>query len=603
MVTTPAFEDGSLIEGLRSQWARLREVSSRSSAARQTWNPSLFHLRPLLGITTLGTVALSAMASLLLLVLSDSQPLDDWRIQPTVYLAIVAAVSNCAIRIAHSQAIIVAWWYKAFCGSTVDNLEKQWEAGRSFTQAVRYTPSVGFAALATLFTSLMIVDGPMLQRASTVVTSTTTTAITLDLQLAPEVPSGFSGYRVDEALVLSDAVTTIFDDWQHNIPMQLECPGKCVAKVRGPGVAMQSCTSRIWPLTSEMLHDPNATWGSQGYVSHNDLSSEPMHTLPIFNVLLQTSKWPSKPSLEPEAALLYTGIATWSDFKGQYVERECRLEPAILEYDIIVEADQISIPRLHSQGRLIALANNTVMANKQQPLIHQPATMDALTMYLGMFVNANGTAAFYLDAPPGASWEANANSFNAEIAKHMDLFTPQADLSFVDPTSDIISDLNELMFRGGLMAANWTNLTTHMDEGLSPRQNVEANSTLTIPTFRSDFRWYLGATAVEVLAIVFMLPMFWGSWRLGREMSLSPLEIALAFNAPLLNSVNSGAGARGVVRDLGTMELQFGVVANDNPFSDEKAEGPWDASKSSGRLGFARVEDVRVPSHGMTFTV
>ena len=46
-----------------------------------------------------------------------------------VYLAIATAISNAALQCALAEAAPVSWWYKALQGSTVKDLELDWEAG------------------------------------------------------------------------------------------------------------------------------------------------------------------------------------------------------------------------------------------------------------------------------------------------------------------------------------------------------------------------------------------------------------------------------------------------------------------------------------------
>ena len=51
-------------------------------------------------------------------------------------------------------------------------------------------------------------------------------------------------------------------------------------------------------------------------------------------------------------------------------------------------------------------------------------------------------------------------------------------------------------------------------------------------------------------------------------MTLSPFDIALAFNAPLLGGINSTAGVGGIVEEVGDLRLKFGAVG-------EGAEAAW----------------------------
>lgn len=53
---------------------------------------------------------------------------------------------------------------------------------------------MGIIGLACLFSSVILVDGPLLQRASTVSTTQNPINQTLQVLMAPELPHGWSGY-------------------------------------------------------------------------------------------------------------------------------------------------------------------------------------------------------------------------------------------------------------------------------------------------------------------------------------------------------------------------------------------------------------------------
>lgn len=51
--------------------------------------------------------------------------------------------------------------------------------------------------------------------------------------------------------------------------------------------------------------------------------------------------------------------------------------------------------------------------------------------------------------------------------------------------------------------------------------------------------------------------------------SFSPIEIAKAFDAPLLQGANTNAGAKGLVRDIGSMHVRYGAVKQDQALMTE----------------------------------
>ena len=129
----------------------------------QRWKPSPIQFRPLAGIFALIVALCCLFASLGILLLSDGQAVESWPIQPSVYLAIIAALTNSGLHIGRAQAVPIAWWNSAFRGSTIRDLERQWEVGNSVLLAIcrgfRYVSKASFASLAL---AVVIVDGVLL---------------------------------------------------------------------------------------------------------------------------------------------------------------------------------------------------------------------------------------------------------------------------------------------------------------------------------------------------------------------------------------------------------------------------------------------------------
>ena len=126
------------------------------------WKPSLFRIRPLIGIAALLVAVICLFISLGILLGSDGAPVDAWYFQPTVYLAIATAVSNTALNAALAQAAPISWWYKAYKGSTVRDLELEWEAGQSFGKAIfhgfRQGRHFSLLMISSLVVALVVVE-------------------------------------------------------------------------------------------------------------------------------------------------------------------------------------------------------------------------------------------------------------------------------------------------------------------------------------------------------------------------------------------------------------------------------------------------------------
>jgi len=151
------------------------------------WRPSALNVRPLLGLFALGVSVLCMCVALAILLASNKQPIARWPIQPTVYLAIAAALANVALGFARFVAAPLSWWHTALRGSNLRELERQWEASHSVLLAFKHHYRMGFAGFATILAALMMIDGPLLQKATSVQVETSSSNITLALNLTLEV--------------------------------------------------------------------------------------------------------------------------------------------------------------------------------------------------------------------------------------------------------------------------------------------------------------------------------------------------------------------------------------------------------------------------------
>jgi hypothetical protein len=175
--------------------------------------------------------------------------------------------------------------------------------------------------------------------------------------------------------------------------------------------------------------------------------------------------------------------------------------------------------------------------------------------------------------------------------------------SFHDPTQSIMEDFKELMFRAGIAVANWSNLTGLIDPGVSPKQKLHAQQQVTGTVFRSSLKWWAGAAVLDTLTILIILPLFNHWWSFDRSRSLSPFELALAFNSPLVKEVPSNAGAEGVIGQVGNARVSFGAVRHDASTSSEVQADSRSTSQVENtqdghlrlRLSITRAEDVDTP--------
>lgn len=297
-----------------------------------------------------------------------------------------------------------------------------------------------------------------------------------------------------------------------------------------------------------------------------------------------------------EEAVLTTGIANYNDCNGQYVETNCTLVSAILEYDVEIHGDDISFSSVPGSLPVVALANNTHLDFPSSKM--QPSTITGIVGWLEGYIFTNTSLS--VNVPNGTLTSIVDSTLNPVAMKYM--HNPYGcHMHFDDPTEEVIGKVNEFFFRAGIWTAPWTNTTNLLDPGLSVKQTVPAKQTQQLTVFHTDLRWFAGAAVLQLLTIIFVLPVFWGWWKIGTDLTLSPFQTGKMLQSPLLSDVNSAAGATGVVRDMGDLRVRFGLVEAENPAKTEGYEMNGTHVIRS-RIGIAPSCVVASPQKGMTIS-
>lgn len=141
-------------------------------------------------------------------------------------------------------------------------------------------------------------------------------------------------------------------------------------------------------------------------------------------------------------------------------------------------------------------------------------------------------------------------------------------------------------------------------------QHVSSSESATHPVYQSHYEFLAIALALTILAILFVTATFRGYWHLGRTMTMSPIELAKAFNAPLLSNEDSNAEVEGLVSKVGDKAVRYGVVTSGfergdatKNYSRVTASGfDTDTSRQNMRLEIADEGVVGVPERGWKFS-
>ena len=198
------------------------------------------------------------------------------------------------------------------------------------------------------------------------------------------------------------------------------------------------------------------------------------------------------------------------------------------------------------------------------------------------------------------------------------------DCSFRDPLSTLVESINQLTF---LTATNQTLPVSSASAGLQTTViGITENTTATytnLPNsleirdaiyYKTEWPYMYGGIGSTLLALLMVLPAYWHYGILGKKMTLGPMEVASAFNAPMLETAEHTEHAKNLedlIEKVGERKVQYGVVdeighhpaAHATPTVVQSTANPIPASpipskRNSVRLGMGEPTRVR-PVSGM----
>lgn len=104
--------------------------------------------------------------------------------------------------------------------------------------------------------------------------------------------------------------------------------------------------------------------------------------------------------------------------------------------------------------------------------------------------------------------------------------------------------------------------------------------------YHTEWRFFWGGASVQIFCVAVVAITYWNWWTLGRAVSFSPIEIAKAFDAPLLRTMPPNLDADALAERLTDRRVRYGAV------------DVWDVEANNqpvGRLLFADPGNVCQP--------
>ena len=480
-------------------------------------------------ILTLASIA----TSIGVLAGSDNRPITEWRFQPTVYLAIVTTVANVCLHYAFAQSVTIAWWRTSLRGTTINELHRTYQYGNDFLAALLGLRHLSLISIACLLVTISPINGPLMQRASQITTRGGATQTTLKLSMAEEFPFGYTSWssgRSESVSMMTQEFVPLLQQWTLQTPilMRNACRGRCTGNLRGAGFAL-NCTQST--LTFNTTIPYNAT-PDQYYPSST-----------YFDIALGHNY--GQPG---NAQNLNVVFKNTTECSGVLQVQNCTLQPAVVEYPVVVDGG----------GQTIALQGaSTIWDDVVISTTPFEGTYYRRNTYGGLWkaMSERYTASAFFEAEPVIISTVISNGF---AANQYGIVQPQGGdggglnctLSFMNPMPDMLQAARDLSFRTAVNVAN-----------ASTSQNIVVTETANEPHFHSDYLFLGLALLVTILPVLLVATVFHGFWHIGRKVTLSPIEVAKAFDAPGLRSTDSNATARALVGEIGERQVKYGGAA------------------------------------------
>ncbi|KAF2673445.1 hypothetical protein BT63DRAFT_421593 [Microthyrium microscopicum] len=471
------------------------------------------------------------------------------------------------LAIMYGEATSLSWWSSAMQGQKLDRLHFQWEVGVSPLKMLHRLRFQGWFSIAGIAFMTFVGLEALIQTAS----STTSVILSYQAQFNTTIPNAFpaglSGILASEhhgtldTAYFTPTFLQVLQNYTAQSPIAMEVDGcsstaseSCGFNVQGLGFQYDCTASRLTTQPS------NGTSRNTLFEVYFDLEAATRErgTVPAsggWKINLNTA-W--KDSINSSGSVLTV--------------RNCSLTPALVEYSVNVTAQKVILqpPRsaVNWTSNSTADQTSTLLTDKVTKLLplleyDQNTTNFGAEFEFGLGTYSTmGGIALAFQSIFGSSVSAKQDPTNpkgAILTVQGAFVAPYAQFpagtdnekvftnTFASPMDQLMSNIRDMMFRTSMVVAQnnvtdwiWRNDTVDSAEtrlnavptNNRPVSNITAPGRIqrTQIVYTTD-KTVLGAgIGLMFLALLLMLPLYWGYWRLGREVSMSPLEIAKALH-------------------------------------------------------------------------
>ncbi|RBR21405.1 uncharacterized protein FIESC28_04942 [Fusarium coffeatum] len=482
-------------------------VDAQNQNEHEQWKPSFFGGVPWLGTAGIFIAIASAVGSIAALYSANNKAVDSWPsqhapIQLTVMLAVLIAIGNVGLRIAHKEGTTLTWWIKMSKGATLADSHRTWEHGSSaWSSALAILHlHISKIGLVSILMAFHFANGPLIQRATDVTTGSSIEPATFQAHFSPDMFEQATGYyqtRSSVASTLSTDFMNVILAHTNREPIKLDlkgCDGVCSGTLIGAGFDFDCVQT-----------NQNYSVGP-GYGNHGTMWDVGSIQVNI------TDKW------YPDTVNVTTKYKGDAANVGNLTVTTCILHSARVRYPFTYTNGTVELeaPTPTTDG----------IANRTEEMIYletETSGMGRFSSRLGGFGIAlshiyNSNVQLYLTGMMALqgeglmqySWISSNDSALGEVY-----------MTWSDPTPSILGAFNEIAFR---TAATFSNS--------SFEQTVQGTQKRTFIKYTINTNFLAASLAVTFASALAIVLLYHGFWLLGRPVTMSPLETAHAFQSP-----------------------------------------------------------------------
>ncbi|KAL6410613.1 hypothetical protein AUP68_07040 [Ilyonectria robusta] len=458
-------------------------------------------------------------------VATDSWPFEDQPIQVAVVLAVLIAVGNAGLTMAYSEGVTLTWWVKMLKGGNLNDSHRYWAHGSSAFQSILGIHHLSKITFVSILLLLLIVDGPLLQRASGFVSVTETESKTFTVPLSQDQlsqPTAYYMTRSHSVNALTSNFSRVVQDFTSRADIKLDlagCEGTCSGTVIAAGF------------------DVGCTRGSTDY----SLKLDAGETASIGSITVSANG-------ASDAGVLYvkTMYKAQQALNGSLINTNCTLHSAKIKYPVTVTNGTLTLGG--------STSSVDFMVNRTVELLYPYRE----TSGLGKFSSLLGGIAY----AAGSIYDSDINLYNSgTLALQGDgpmMYTYMnstddalgtSNMTWADPTPFVLDAIREMTFRAAIAFSD-----------PSSEQSMKGTQLRTTTKYTLHSQFLAGTLAILVAGVLAVMWLFYGFWLLGRRVSMSPLEIAAAFQAPITAGADSNADAAQLATQVGKRPAKYGAI-------------------------------------------